>query len=102
MKKFKALYKAMYDDLKDAEMMIDYACDIKKENPEDRALADELAKYAKYRLDHFTTFHKLFIDEAGKEKGITQRTVSDCMWGEAHEQMQDWHGKIEKKIAKYK
>ena len=29
MKKFKALYKAMNDDLKDAEMMIEYACKIK-------------------------------------------------------------------------
>jgi hypothetical protein len=46
MKKFKALYKGMYDDLKDAEMMIHYACDIKKENTDDKAIADELAKYA--------------------------------------------------------
>ena len=41
MKKFKALYKGMYDDLKDAEMMIDYACEIKEHNPDDKALADE-------------------------------------------------------------
>ena len=43
MKKFKALYKGMYDDLKDAEMMIDYACEIKEHCPEDKALADEIA-----------------------------------------------------------
>ena len=30
MVKFKALYKGMYDDIKDAEMMIKYACEIKK------------------------------------------------------------------------
>ena len=72
MKKFKALYKGMYDDLKDAEMMIEYACDIAEDTPEDKALADELAKYAKYRLDHFMSFHKLFVDHAMKEKGVDE------------------------------
>ena len=48
MKKFKALYKGMYDDLKDAEMMIEYACEIAEHSPDDKALADELAKYAKF------------------------------------------------------
>ena len=43
MEKFKALYKGMYDDLKDAEMMIDYACEIIEEHSEDKPLADELA-----------------------------------------------------------
>ena len=47
MKKYKALYKGMYDDLKDAEMMIEYACEIAEHTPDDKALADELAKYAK-------------------------------------------------------
>ena len=56
MKKFKALYKAMYDDLKDSEMMIKYACDIREENPEDKNLADELAKYASSRLNHFIDY----------------------------------------------
>lgn len=102
MKKFKALYKGMYDDLKDAEMMIDYACEIKEEHAEDKALADELAKYAKYRLEHFMAFHKIFVEEAGKQKEVTEKTVERCMWHEAHEQMQDWYAKIEKKIAKYK
>ena len=32
MLKFKALYKGMYDDLKDAEMFIDYALELKN-NP---------------------------------------------------------------------
>ena len=102
MKKFKALYKAMYDDLKDAEMMIEYACDIKEKHPEDKVLADELAKYAKYRLEHFMHFHKIFVEEAMKHKGTDEKTVDHCMWHEAHEQMQEWHDKIEKKISKYK
>ena len=102
MKKFKALYKGMYDDLKDAEMMIEYACEIKEHNPEDKALADELAKYAKFRLDHFMVFHKIFVEHAMKAKNVDEKTVEKCMWHEAHEQMQEWHEHIEKKVAKYK
>ena len=102
MKKFKALYKGMYDDLKDAEMMIEYACEIKEHSPEDKALADELAKYAKYRLDHFMAFHKIFADEARKQKDVSEKTVSQCMWHETHEQMQEWYDSINKKIMKYK
>ena len=102
MKKFKALYKGMYDDLKDAEMMIDYACKIMEENPEDKAVADELAKYAKFRLEHFKAFHKIFVDEAHKHKEVNEKTVEFCMWHESHEMMQEWHDKIEKKVIKYK
>ena len=102
MKKFKALYKGMYDDLKDAEMMIGYACEIAEHNPEDKPLADELAKYAKYRLEHFMAFHKTFVEEAKKMKETTEKTVAQCMWHETHEQMQEWYDEISKKIAKYK
>lgn len=100
MKKFKALYKGMNDDLKDAEMMIEYACKI-KEYDEDKALADEFAKYAQYRLEHFMTFHKLFQNEASKEKDVSDETVSGCMWKETHEMFQNWYEEIEKKIKKY-
>ena len=102
MHKFKALDKTMYDDLKDAEMMIDYACEVKEEEPQDKALADELVKYAKYRLEHFMTFHKIFIEEAHKHKDTTAKTVEHCLWKETHEHMQEWHTKIEKKINMYK
>ena len=101
MKKFKALYKGMYDDLKDAEMMIEYACEIAEQDPEDKPLADELAKYAKFRLEHFMTFHKIFVDHALKHKEVNEKTVDHCMWEESHEQMQEWHDKIAKKINKY-
>lgn len=100
MKKFKALYKGMYDDLKDAEMMIKYAYDIREED-DDIPLADEIAKYAKYRLEHFMEFHKLFEEEAGKEEHIEKETVSNCMWKETHEQMQEWYEGIKRKIEKY-
>lgn len=102
MKKFKALYKGMYDDIKDAEMMIEYACEIREQSPEDKALADELARYAKWRLDHFMAFHKIFTDEAGKQKEVEPKTVSYCMWKETHEHMQEWYDKVLKRISKYK
>ena len=72
------------------------------EEPENKTLADELAKYAKYRLEHFMSFHKIFVDEVNKHKEVDVKTVAHCMWHEAHEQMQEWYDKIEKKIAKYK
>lgn len=102
MKKFKALYKAMYDDLKDAEMMIDYAYEIKEKNIEDKPIADELAKYAKYRLEHFNQFHKIFVEEGKKLKEVNEKTVEHCMWHETHEQMQEWYDSIERCITKYK
>lgn len=100
MVKFKALYKGMNDDLKDAEMMIDYAYEISK-HEEDKALADEIAKYAQYRLEHFMNFHKLFENEASKEKNVDKETVSECMWHETHEMFQRWYDDIERKIKKY-
>ena len=102
MHKFKALYRGMYDDLKDAEMMIEYAYEVKEHHAEDKTLADELAKYAKYRLEHFSAFHKIFVDEANKQREVSEKTVSQCMWHETHEQMQEWHDEISKKIMKYK
>ena len=102
MKKFKALYKGMYDDLKDAEMMIEYACEIAEHSPDDKSLADERAKYAKFRLEHFLVFDKIFTEQATKSAKADSKTVSQCMWDEAHEQMQEWYDNISKKISKYK
>lgn len=91
----------MYDDLKDSEMMVEYAYEV-KEHQEDKILADELAKYAKSRLDHFMTFHKIFVEEAKKSKNTDDKTISHCMWEETHAQMQEWYDKIAKKISQYK
>lgn len=101
MQKYKALYQAMYDDLKDADMMIDYACDIMHEKAEDKPLADEFAKYAKYRLEHFMSFHKIFEAEIAKNKEMTQENVANCLWKETHKHMQEWYDCIQKKISKY-
>lgn len=101
MKKFKALYKAMYDDLKDADMMIDYACEIREEDPADKNLADKIAEYADFRLKHLLEFHKYFTDEAAKVTTTTEKTVSDCMWEETHENYTEWYRSIKNKIEKY-
>lgn len=100
MTKFKVLFKGMMDDLKDAEMMIDYACKL-KDSEEDKVFSGEIAKYAKARLDHFMSFHKMFEAEAAKVKNVTQETVQECMWEESHEIYQDWYNDIDKKIKKY-
>ncbi len=104
MTKYKALYKAMYDDLKDAEMMMDYACEIREHDEKDTQLADEFAKYAQTRLMHFDSFHQLFVkevEEKEKTEPSAKHTVSACMWDETHKMMMEWYDKIKKKIEKY-
>ena len=44
MTKFKVLFKGMMDDLKDAEMMIDYACKL-KDSEEDKGFSAEIARF---------------------------------------------------------
>lgn len=101
MKKFKALYQAMYDDLKDADMMIEYACEILEHDAQDKVIAGEIAKYAQSRLAHFMDFHKLFVAEAKKVENVDAKTVSNCMWEETHEHLQEWYEHIKKKIEKF-
>lgn len=100
MVKFKALYKGMYDDIKDAEMMIKYACEI-KETQSDKALADEIAKYALFRLNHYKEFHKLFEQEMSKESKHSEESVENCLWEETHKHIEEWYEKVKKKIDKY-
>lgn len=100
MTKFKVLFKGMIDDLKDAEMMINYACKL-KDSEEDKGFSAEIAKYARTRLEHFMVFHKMFESEIAKEKDIGKETVQECMWEEIHEMYQDWYNDIDKKIKKY-
>lgn len=101
MKKFKALYQAMYDDLKDADMMIEYAYEICEHNKDDKPLATEIAKYALTRLNHFMEFHKKFVEEAKKTNNMDDKTISNCMWEETHEHLQEWYQSIKKKIEKF-
>ena len=101
-KMYKYLYKKMHDDLKDAEMLIDYACELKHE-----AGHEDVAKYfaesAVHRLSKsFKEAHALFTAHATQEKGFGEETVTNCLWDVQHEQMMDWHDKIAKKVEKFK
>lgn len=97
MSKFKALYKMMNDDLKDAEMIIDYAYELKED---DKQLADILATDAKNRLAHFNELHKIFVDET-KEIKMDKEKVYDCLWDTTHEYMMERYECVEKCIEKY-
>lgn len=102
MLKFKALYKAMYDDLKDSDMLIDYAHELKEI---DSSIAKELASYAQERFSHFKKFHDIFVSEVkewskGKETE-SKEMVEDCLWAQAHEHFQDWAEKIQSKIKAF-
>lgn len=100
-KMYKYLYKKMYDDLKDAEMLIDYACHMKEEGLDD--VAKYFAENAVYRLSKsFKEAHTLFTTHAAQEKGFTEESVTHCLWDVQHEQMMDWYDKIAKKIEKLK
>ena len=100
-KMYKYLYKKMHDDLKDADMLIDYACKMKEEGKED--VAKYFAENAMFRLTKsFKEAHNLFATYAKQEKGFDEESVTHCLWDEQHEQMVEWHDKIAKKIEKFK
>ena len=103
MLKFKALYKTMYDDLKDSDMLIDYALELKDEAP---TIAKELVAYARERMSHFKKFHDLFQTTVKKWKeeeknSEAAKMVENCLWSTTHEHLQDWAKSIEEKIASY-
>lgn len=99
MSKFKMLYRMMHDDLKDADMIIDYACELKET---DKKLGDYFATNAKERLAHFDSIHKIFQEEVENEiKNKDGKGVYDCLWDETHRQMQEWYDCIEKAVEKY-
>ena len=101
-KMYKYLYKKMYDDLKDAEMLIDYACKMREEEDKED-VAKYFAETALYRLSKsFKEAHALFTNHATHESGFEGETVTHCLWDVQHDQMVEWHDKIVKKIEKFK
>lgn len=108
-KVFKYLYKKMSDDLKDADMLIDYACKL-KEKEETLPIAKYFAEEAQYRLTKsFPEAHQKFVDlvnhykeqSYGKKKEDEEEMIEMCLWKERHEEMQDWHDSIKRKIEKF-
>jgi len=88
----------MLDDLKDAEMVIDYACEIKEECKD---LSENFAKYASIRLNHFIDMHKFFVEKATKDNTKNYDDISNCLWDVTHDNMKEWYEHVEKKIKGY-
>lgn len=98
---YKYLYKKMYDDLKDAEYLIDHACKLKEAGCED--VAKHMAECAVYRLSKsFKEAHALFTTHAAQEKDFNAETPVNCLWDVQHEQLMEWYDKIAKKVEKFK
>ena len=71
-KMYKYLYKKMHDDLKDADMLIDYACKMKEEGKED--IAKYFAENAMFRLTKsFKEAHTLLPHMRCKKKVLTTK-----------------------------
>lgn len=91
----------MTDDLKDGEMLIDYACCLKEEGEE--TLAKLCLEDAAYRLTKsFKEFHNQFISSAQQEKGFNEETVATCLWDVQHEEMMEKYDNLIKRIEKIK
>ncbi len=93
---YKALYKKMMDDLKDAGMWIEWAEKMKKENPEE---AEYFLKSAEYRLEHSypetkSIFTKL-CENNDKEK------ESLCMNELIHDEFEEWHNELMNRLKKH-
>lgn len=100
-KMYKMLYTKMYDDLKDAEMLIDYAYQMKEEKQDD--VAKYFGESAAYRISKsFKDAHTLFTTHASQEKDFSEESITHCLWDAQHEQLLEWCEKITKKIEKFK
>lgn len=98
MKKFKALYYIINDDLKDSEMFLDYACELKEK---DREVSEIFAREAQSRLEHFEHFNQLLEQQLEKETPARQETVDKCLWEESHKEMVHCYEKLKEKLAKH-
>lgn len=89
---YKILYEKMMDDLKDAGMWIDWAEQMKGEQPD---LAEFLLESAKDRLEEsFPQTYELFkkMCEENHEKG------ENCIDEIVHDHLMDWHYGMKRKI----
>ena len=91
---YKALYRKMMDDLKDAGMWIDWAEQMCEEHPEE---AKYLLESAKERLEEsfpktYEHFEKLCEDGHGKG--------DICMNEVLHDHMMEWHNAMHMRVNK--
>lgn len=99
MKELNTLYQIIYDDLKDSQMLIDYAKELKDSN---KQLADTYMTDAKNRLAHSQQMHKQFtsIIQTLEENGEKEK-LADCLWEETHKHYVEWFENLENCIKKW-
>lgn len=102
MKTLKMLYKVIYDDLKDADMIVEYAHEIAEEGH--KSVADSMIVNAKNRLNHAMATHEQFTKIVGEMKNKEEHKdkVGECLWDVTHEHFVEWYNHIESCIAKWK
>ena len=89
---YKALYKKMMDDLKDAGMWIDWAEQLAEENP---AVAKFLMESAKERLEEsFPKTYEHFEDMCEETHGKGEVCMNDVVY----DHMMDWCYSMKRKI----
>lgn len=99
MKLLKHLYKVAYDDVKDAEMLLEYAEDAKENGHMDIAkyfASDALNRASKQYDEIITTFHKLV--EA--EKVDMNKDCLGCLVCHMLEELDEWRDSVVKRLEK--
>lgn len=102
MEKYKMMYKTMYDDLKDSDMLIDYAYKLKEKG--EMETARYMAERAKVRMEQLAKIHELFKSQALAEeqsKEVDSKKVRDCLWEETHKHLVEWAHSIKEKIKAF-
>lgn len=101
MRIYKYLYTKMYDDLKDADMLVEYAEKMKEDG--DAELTKYFGELVLARLKSFKDAHTLFQQRATKEGhtfGKNKDLIESYLWEKQHKQLQDWYHKIEECVKK--
>lgn len=95
MLKYKALYKKMNDDLKDAGMWLDWA---KTLEDKDEEVAKFLYECAKERIEEgFPKTHEMFYHLCETDKTHDGHCMSEMV----EEQLVDWHEQLERKLKTF-
>lgn len=91
---YKALYRKMMDDLKDAGMWIDWAEQLESSHPN---VAEYLCDSAKMRLeDSFPKTYELFKELCQEKTG----REAVCMDEVVHDHLMEWYHSLKTKIEK--
>ena len=93
---YKALYRKMMDDLKDAGMWIDWSEQLEHDHPE---VAKMLRASAMERLeDDFPQTHQMFCGLCEKD----EEHKGKCMNGMVEEHMMDWYESMLNRLKRMK